>query len=405
MSRTSLIVRHEFGLMVRRKAFIITTLAVPVLALLAIGIGRLVSGAAAPQRETTVRIGYVDASGLAEQPAGPTSLPLVKLATTEDATAALLAGTIKEYVVIPADYVDGGTIRRFTATKEMAPPAATMAAVKSMLTMSLLAGKVTPTIAALIDAPLRVSTTRLDATGSVAADQGGIGAALVPMAFSMLLALSILLTSGYLLQGLGEEKESRLMEVMISIVSPRELLSGKVIGLGAAGLVQVVVWLSTLPLLLGLGSAVVGGFVQSLRVPASFYALGFAYFLLGYLLVAVLSAGVGAISPNAREAQQLAVLLTLLPMVPLWFMGLFIAFPGNPAWVVLSIFPLTAPTMVMARLGISEIPAWQLATSLIVLAGSVAGGLFLAVRAFGAYLLLYGKRPRLAEVVRNLKAR
>jgi len=83
-------------------------------------------------------------------------------------------------------------------------------------------------------------------------------------------------------------------------------------------------------------------------------------------------------------------------------MSLFLAFPQNPVWIVLSIFPLTAPTMVIERLGITDIPAWQIAVSLGVLAMSVIGGLFFAARVFRTYLLMYGKRPGLGEIVRSL---
>ena len=401
MNRTFLIFRHELFCTIRRTGFVVMTLIVPVLALLAIGIAKLASASGTPHAPAGEIIGYVDATGSFGQFTHQGTITLLRFNAAEEATRALVSGDIKEYFVIPPDYMTAMTIARFTTRKELVVPASTAAAVKSFLTSNLLAGNVPPATIRLVEAPLIMVTTRLGANGTAATDQGGIGTALIPLGFGVLLVLSLLFSSGYLLQGLAEEKENRLMEILVSRVSPRELLIGKVLGLGAAGLVQVTVWLGSMPLLLGLASSTVGGFLTMLRAPALFYVLAFFYFVLGYLLFALLSAGVSAISSSAKEAGQLAALFTLFPVVPLWFMSLFLAFPQNPVWIILSIFPLTAPTMVIERLGITDIPAWQIAVSLGVLAMSVIGGLFFTARVFRTYLLMYGKRPGLGEIVRN----
>ena len=105
-----------------------------------------------------------------------------------------------------------------------------------------------------------------------------------------------------------------------------------------------------------------------------------------------------------REGQQLSMIYTMLVFVPLWFSSLLFIFPNSPIWVVLTIFPITAPMTVMLRLGVSDIAAWQLAVSIAVLVLSTIGVLFLSVKAFRVYLLMYGKRPRLREIIRNLKS-
>ena len=137
---------------------------------------------------------------------------------------------------------------------------------------------------------------RLTETGTVSPEQGGYGNLLVPGIFSLLLMLSIIFSSAYLIQSLGDEKENRLIEVLVSSVSVRELLIGKVLGLGAAGLVQVLVWVISTPLLLGLASSSIGGFLKTLQVPPNFYILCVVYFILGYLLFAMISMAIGAIS-------------------------------------------------------------------------------------------------------------
>jgi ABC-2 type transport system permease protein len=166
----------------------------------------------------------------------------------------------------------------------------------------------------------------------------------------------------------------------------------------------VVVWLASAPLLLRLASSSFGGFISTIQLPTNFLILGIVFFVLGYLLFAALSAGVGAISPNAREGQQLSMIYSLFVFVPLWFSSLLFIFPDSPIWVVLTIFPVTAPVATMLRLGVSDIAVWELVVSIAVLALSIIGVLFVAIRAFRIYLLMYGKRPNWGEIVQNLRS-
>ncbi len=404
MNKTQLIFRHEFLNAIKRKGFIIMTLIVPVLGLLGIGIFSLVSATAGPAVVETTTIGYVDEAGGFDQYTTQGNIELVGFDTQDEATVALINHDVAEYFVIPADYMSTGVINRYTLARELETPVATTTAIKNFLTSNLLAGKVPSETVELIETPLALVTTRLTETGEVATEQGGFGNLIIPGIFSLLLALSLQLSCVYLVQGLGDEKESRLIEVLLSSVNTRQLLIGKVLGLGVAGLVQVVVWLASLPLLLNLASSSFGGFFGTIQLPANFLVLGIVYFILGYALLAALSAGVGAISPSAREGQQLIPIFTLLLFVPLWFSSILFVFPNSPLWTVLTILPVTAPVAVMLRLGVTGITAWELAVSIAVLALSIILVMFLAIRAFRVYLLMYGKRPSWGEIFRSLRS-
>jgi len=404
MNKTLLILRHEFLHTIKRTGFIIMTLIVPLVALLAIGVLQLVSGIAKPPVAEVTTIGYVDESGGFQQYTSQGNITLVRFDTPDDATEALVKGGIKEYFVIPPDYISTGMVSRYTLHRELMPPADITTAIKNFLSSNLLAGKVPAATVDRVEAPLNLVTTRLTATGAVAPEQGGLGNFIFPGVFSLLLAFSIILSSTYLLQGLSEEKENRLIEVLLSSVSARQLLTAKVLGLGVAGLAQVVVWVVSAPLLLNLASSSIGGFISTIQLPANFLVLAVVYFILGYLLFAVLSAGIGAISSNSREGQQLIGILTLPLFIPLWLMSLLMLLPDNPIWVVLTIFPITAPVEVMLRLGVSGIPAWQLVASIAVLVLSIIGGLLLTAKVFRAYLLMYGKRPGIGEIIRSLRS-
>jgi len=404
MNKTLLIFRHELVNAVKRKGFIIMTLIVPVLGLLGIGIFSLVATGAGPTIVETATIGYVDEVGGFEDYTTQGYIELVGFATTDDATTALVNHDVAEYFVIPTDYTTTGVVNRYTLARELETPTNIATAIKNFLTSNLLTGKVPADTIGLVERPLGLVTTTLTETGEVATDQGGFGNLIVPGIFSLLLALSLQLSCVYLVQGLGDEKESRLIEVLLSSVNTRQLLMGKVLGLGVAGLIQVVIWLASMPLLLNLASSTFGGFFGAIQLPANFIVLGIVYFVLGYALFAALSAGVGAISPSAREGQQMIPMFTLLLFVPLWFSSILFIFPDSPLWVVLTIFPVTAPIAVMLRLGVSGVAAWELAVSIAVLALSVVAVMFLAIRVFRVYLLMYGKRPRWGEIFRSLRS-
>ena len=183
-----------------------------------------------------------------------------------------------------------------------------------------------------------------------------------------------------------------------------QLLTGKLLGRGAAGLLQVLFWAISIPILLRFGSATLGGMLSSIEVTPGLLILGVIYFILGYLLFAVVSLAIAAICSTVREAQGIAPLFTLMAVAPFWFLSLLMFFPDSPVWVVLSFVPFTAPVLVMLRLGITGVPVWQLVATMAVLAASVLGGLWIAAKLLRIYLLMYGKRPRIREIVRALRA-
>jgi ABC-2 type transport system permease protein len=285
---------------------------------------------------------------------------------------------------------------------ELQPPAEVINATQSFLVSNLLKDNVSPEIAARVRAPLAVNNTILDKTGSVADNQGGTAGLMISYVFSVLLIVAIFTASGYLLQGLSEEKENRIMELLLSSVSTRQLITGKVLALGTSGLIQILVWLISGYGLIALGSSSIGGFFTTLHFPVSVVALSVIYFILGYFLFAILMAGIGAIAPTQRDGQQMSVVFTLFSAIP-YFLMLFIVENGEHVVSrILTIFPLTAPLTVMIRLN-NGIPIWEILTSVVVLILAIYGSLLLVSKIFRVYLLMYGKTPGWSEIVKSLR--
>ena len=406
MNKTILILKHEFGQTINRKSFIIMTLAFPVLALIAIGVFGLIQGMEKPPvAGEEVTIGFVDEVGEFSNYTSQPGVTLIPYPIPEEAKSALLAEDINEYFIIPEDYLSTGVITRYTLKRqlELEPPGRIEQGLKSFLLSNLLGGETSQEVVERVKAPIELVSIRLDETGEVAADQGGFGAFIVPYLFSVLLIMAIFTSSGYLLQGLGEEKENRIMEILLSSVSARQLLTGKVLGLGAAGLVQILIWLLSARLLVELVSTTIGGLLSALQVPGNFMVLGVVYFILGYLLFAVLMAGVGSVTTTAREGQQLSMIFIMSAVIPFIIAPFIMKNPSHIVTQVLTLFPITAPITVIIRLGLTDIPAWQLIASIALLVASIIGALVLVAKVFRTFLLMYGKRPRLREIIRCLR--
>jgi len=323
MNKTLLILRHEFAQTIRRKSFILMTVAFPLIALLAILAFQTIGGLTGPSEPgKIIEIGYVDYSGGFVDYTQQDGVELISHPSEEDATEALLADDINQYFVIPVDYLSTGIVSRYTLDRELEPPDIVWQGIKSFLISNLLDQQADAEVVERVKYPLSLASITLDESGNIAPQQGGFSAFIVPYIFSILLVMAIFTSSGFILQGLGEEKENRVMEILLSSVSPRQLITGKVLGLGAAGLIQILIWLFAARFLADMASSSIGGILSNLQVPADFLIISLVYFILGYLLFAVVMAGVGSIGATARESQQLSMIFTLSAMLPFFLVSL-----------------------------------------------------------------------------------
>lgn len=394
---------HEFVYKIKSTGFIILTFIVPVIALIGIGIFNLAKLAFEEPEGVVKAIGYVDEVGGFDDHTDMGITQFIPFDSREAADQALIGREIAEYFVIPEDFITTGSLERYTLEKEASTPPFITDMIWRFLSINLLDENTPPETIALILTPLNIEVTWVTEEGKVALEAANPVNIIIPGIFALLLSLSLMFGVTSLINGLGEEKESRLIEVLLSSVSIPQLLVSKVLALGLAGLLQVVLWLVSIPLLLNLASASLGDLLRGIEIPANFILLGVVYFILGYLLFAVLSIGVGAISSNATEGNALAMIYTMTTFIPLWFLGFLIPFPNSPIWVVLTLFPTTAPIQTMLRIGISEVPLWQIIASITILVLSIVLGLYLVPKVFRTYMLMYGKRPGLREIYRQIK--
>ena len=199
------------------------------------------------------------------------------------------------------------------------------------------------------------------------------------------------------------EKTSRIMEVLLSTLTPEELLTGKIFGVAAVGLTQVAIWA-----LAGAIASVPGAFTLSNMIrEANFsFATGayFAiFFLLGYLLYSSLCAALGSTVNSEQEAQQFQFIVMMPLILSFFFMMKAARVPNDPLVVALSFFPLSSPLVMYTRVVLGAAPIWQIALSIIILVLSVAFVIWLCARIYRVGVLMYGKKPNLPEIIRWIR--
>ncbi|MFC1998019.1 ABC transporter permease [Chloroflexota bacterium] len=404
MKKALTIFRHEFIHTVKRKSFILITIAVPLLLILAFVIYNGIQRWSKPSEPDEITIGYVDKTGMFDDYHSQGIITFDEYNAEAGARSALLAGTVDSYIVIPSDYLSSGNINRYTMDREVELPLSTIKSVKDFLLDNLLAQSVSEEILDRAKAPFIPNSIRLDATGEISTGQDPVMAFVLPYIFAFLFMFSIFFTSGYLLQSVSEEKENRVIEILLSSVSSGQLLVGKIFGLGAAGLLQIAIWLGSIIAAVNFASVSIPLFSEA-SIPIDTLFLGILYFVLGYLFLATIFAAIGSIVRTAREGQSWSGLITTpAAVLPMALMYLIITNPTHIVSRILTLFPLTAPITSMIRISGGTLPAWETAVSLLILACSVALLMWLAAKIFRTYLLMYGKRPSIKEIIRSIRA-
>ncbi len=252
---------------------------------------------------------------------------------------------------------------------------------------------------------VELETTRVLAEGS--RQEGGMAGFFLAYFLFFLLYMVTLLYGQQVMNGVLEEKSSRIVEVILATVRPIELLLGKLLGIGLAGLTQLLVWLTTMAALSA--PAVVGALAlmpEDVKLPQVGLALIAHFlilFLLGFALFATLYAAIGAATNNVQEAQQFAGFLVVFLVAPVFFMIPIINDPDSTMAVVLSMIPPLTPTLMMLRIAVKTPPLWQILAAYALTAGFVFFLVWVCARIYRIGILMYGKKPTFQELWRWIR--
>ncbi len=412
-SHLFLIARFELLRNLRRRGFLGLTIGLPLLALAILIGSQLFAGSGGDDNEGAVgdselRAGYVDQSGVLNGWAENDLLQMRAFADEAAARAALEAGEISAYWLIPVDYLASGEITRVQASFSF--EGYNNWQIESAIRGSLIAATTTDETNATRFLDPLAGFELLPYEGDSAATVNGedFGTSFVVVyGFAILFVVSIMMTSGYLLQSVIEEKETKLIEVLLITVRPRTLLTGKALGLGVLGLFQILFWVLTgYGLLQVAGNSGVLVDVQLVLqdISLAYLALLLAYFLLLYFFMAAGFGAVGALSQSMQEGPQFTVVFVLPAMVPLWFTSVFATDPDGSLAVAFSVLPIVSPLAMVQRLAITEVPALEIVLSLALMCAAVLAMFWLAGRLFRFHTLLAGRLPRLREIPQLFRA-
>lgn len=408
-----LVIKHEVTTTLKRPSFWIMTFLMPALLLGIQVYGAIqdsdldLGGADAGKTEETGTempvIGLVDEAGLIVEIPADVSAELAEVfppdlfrpyADEATARAALEADEIEQYVHIPADYIASGDVTVYDKDFQILASGENMGAAFHSASEWMLGYLINLNLtgdAQLVNAlrnPVpaayaerHVINPPVETDESVRA-LAEIVSRVMPYMFYFIL----LVGSSYLLRSVAAEKENRTVEVLLLSLHPRQLMMGKILGLSVVTLVQLGIWFGGGTLILNRGKALldISGFAFS----PGFVVWAIIFLALGFLLFASVMAAAGAIAPSAREGNQ-AIWVLMVPLMPtLMFGQLFVEEPNSPLVLVLSLFPFSAPSAMVTRLALGEVPLWQIIISLAGLALTTYLMVALAGRFFRAGNLL-----------------
>ncbi len=400
--------KFELLNIITRRSFILTVILVPLipavilfaLGLLNNGEGQSIDQILTSEVANTLPIGIVDESGLInDYPVWLTGGALVEVTDEATARQRTAANQLEGFFVISSDYLESGKITYVKPEINMITEIVQQGALDELINYNLMGAD--QQLYLRYTNPVTYNYEYLDPETADTRDQESAATFLTPYAIIILFYVLILASSSFMLSSVGKDKENKTIEILLTSVSPMDLFMGKLLGYGTASLLQMLIWGGALVMVMELGGTNIP-FLQGIDIPNQVYLFGVPYFLLGFFLFGSLMAGVGALAPNMREGNQSSFIITL-PLIFIFFVvNQIISTPNSFLSTFLSIFPLTSPVVMMARLAIGSVAVWQIALSLLVLMATV----YLTIRGvsnlFSSQYLLSGDKFKLKTFFRTI---
>ena len=306
----------------------------------------------------------------------------------------------KATIRYPEDYVASGEL--FYVTRTFNPMSPVRTETVEWILLFNLAGQ-EEYLATSLWQPFNTTMTSLEPPSEQAAGDSWIEE-MLPTIMTLILYMVIIMTASILVSAVSDEKKNRVMEIVISSASPNQFITGKILAGGFLGLLMIAVWLGVMWMVVSFGG-------QPLNIPVDFelrtslLTWAIIYSFLGYAMYGSLMAGLGALSPDIKDARSTSIVI-LSPLILGYMMNIFIQNnPDGPLAVIVSLFPLTAPVTMIIRMTMTTVPVWQsvLAALLMVITA------FLIIRAvsrlFRAQILLSGQAPSVRRYYRSLLGR
>jgi ABC-2 type transport system permease protein len=384
------IIKHEILTTLGKRSFWIVTFFFPILVMgLSVGMQTVGKKAIEDAEEAAssieeaaagLPIGFIDDAGVLETV--PDWLPegyLIEYPDRETANEDLDGGKINQYYFIPDDFFTTGKIILIDRNFQPLRSSSNAEIFENILMGSMIEKD---PLGQFINNP----TTNINSHAlkpPSGPDQDDPLTTIVPMATLFIFFFVITSSSGFLLSSVTKEKENRTAEILLVSLDPKEIMTGKIFGLGVVALFQMTVWLGGAIIALNQSSQFLAS-GSNFNLPPGFFIWAISFFIGGYFLYGSILGAIGVLTPNAREGGQFTFIAILPLLIPLWFNYSFTDSPNGPLSVALSLFPLSAPSSMISRLTTGIVPLWQIILSLIGLAMTAYFFVLFASRLFKA---------------------
>jgi ABC-2 type transport system permease protein len=413
MRNILLVARREYLEQIRGRAFRVSTVLVPLLFAVVIGIAYLSGRGSGVGKHVIVAaprasLGEGIRSEIANDKEAKTTVDVVAPVSPSDRAGLVAKVQSKEVDGLLWVETSAHGTTTATYTSQSSGDIVVTARLNSALNHSIALERMTARGINQADAnallkDVNVDTLQVDKEGKEV-KSSGFGSYFKGYIMALLLSMTTMIYGMNVARSIIQEKTSRIFEVMLAIAKPSDMLAGKLIGVGAVGLTQIAIWVAV-----GAAIAAVPAAMATLSGTLSIHVswvegiLFPVYFVLGYLLYASLFAGLAASCETEQELQM----YTPLAALPIWLsfslIWLVINDPNSVWSVAASLFPATAPIIMMLRLGSQRPPDWQFAASIAIMIASIWAVLWVSSRLYRVGILMYGKRATLPELLRWLR--
>ena len=409
MSKLAKVIIHEFKMVAANKAFVILTALGPFL-IVAMSVLPVVFTSNGNIQEVEIALLGADTELMQgiEKPLEASNISVFSAAAERESLDALvLDGQLYGYVLIPGNLL---TAQKLTIyTKDLADYRV-VEVLRRVIGQEIIGRRLSregmdPQLVNRLSYSPEIETLRLSRKGDRVEGerQDFMSALLTGMAFTIMLYMTILIYSQTIGRSVLNEKVYKTVEIVLSSVSSRDLLFGKILGHGLASLSQYVVWIGIGMLFLNVLKPLIGGAVIP-QIPLSLVGYLLAFFLLGFFLYTAIFAALGAAAQDESNFGQLIWPVIIFLVIPMIGVSAIITNPNSTFSIALSLFPMTAAIVIFVRMVVSNPPAWQIALSAVLQAVTVLAAVLLSAKIFRVGILMTGKRLKIKEIMRWLKA-
>jgi ABC-2 type transport system permease protein len=423
-SKIFTIIRHEYLTKVRTKGFIIGTILGPLAIIIVLA--AVVFVALLSEDSGIKKIAVIDYSNLIGEKliAADTSRYYSTNKTEQELSRLVLREEIDGYLVLPEDIVLSNKARVFTRG------GGGLAFIENIESQvghlnrieRLKASGLDISVINVVEQSFKVETEKITEKGTEKDYTEGYAVLGYVLGFAIYMFMFIY--GSFVSRGVIEEKANRIIEVLASSARPFEIMMGKIVGIGLVGLTQVLFWIIMIVGLVYIGQPLLMHFLsdpamlspgmmspEQVEVQANmgmlkdfvnpFIIIAFLfYFLSGYFIYSTIFAAIGSAVDQEQDAQQLMTPVTMLIVIPMLFISVVMSNPDSTISVVLSLIPFFAPILMIVRIAATQVPFWQIATSVILIIGTFFGLVWLASRIYRVGILMYGKKPSLKDLAK-----